>query len=189
MLGLGDANGRRIGDVTLISFLVLVGTVFPLIRSVTLSDNGVYRELWIRIVYIILSSLSCIILLIAVGNGATLLFHAKKSGGSLGHPNWSSSAAIVCVLSAIGLFLSTISILTLVIVYAIAKYNFFVVLTVGAMAIFTLLGTFFSAALAHSAYRDEGEDVVEFENAPDKARHYWTAEDDAEIERESGLQY
>lgn len=189
MLYLGVANGRRVTDVILISFCALVATAFALVRTVTVTTSGVFRELWVRLVYICLSAFSCLFLIFAVGAGLTLKFRERKSGGSLALADFPSSAAIVCLLASIGLFFSTSSILILVVVYGLAKYNFFIVFTAGAMGVFTLLGAICSAALAHSAYRDEGEDVVEFENAPDKARHYWTAEDDAEITQESGLQY
>jgi len=181
------ANGRRVGDVTLISFLALNVTCVPLIRVIFARDIGVFRAGWIRVLYIIVSSLASLQLTIAVGVGCTLMCLARKSGGSLGLSNWPASAAKVCAIACVGLSLSTSSLLTLVVVYALAKYNFATVLTVGVTAILTLLGAIFSGALAYTASQDDGEDDVVFENTAEKDAQFWTAEDDAEIQ--SGLQY
>lgn len=189
MLGPGITNGRRVTDVIIISGCALIATAGILIRTVLASDTGVFRELWVQVMFTICSSFASLLLMLAIVNGLLLIQRSKTAGGSLGLPNWSSSAAIVCLMSSVGLFMSTISITILTVLYALAKRNFWIVLTVGLMAVFTLLGCVTIGFLAHSAYRDEGEDVVEFENTPDKARHFWTAEDDAEIAQESGLQY
>ncbi len=193
-------SGRRLGDLAAIALTTHFVTV-PLCALAAHGAAVFAVALWARLGFLVPSLLASVLLILATLLALYLIWHADRSGGSLGVPDWPELSAASCALFTTGYIMQTAAFIVLIPAALHAQ------LSVGLICLICVSTAFLAAATLYAGFHairafheDEGEDVIEFENTNIKSPHpldkdenkYWSSEneeDEVEEENGKGLQY
>lgn len=185
--------------MTVASIVSLGGSIGPFCTALLHGED--FGPSWLRTAYLIMTGVSWPFFVTGAGMGARLLLYSRGKEPRLLLP-WNSMAAFGCfacacgygnLIAAQGLWTYQlvrmdigwlVAIMALVLAFLLGLFAFSVIMGVKALCL--------RIGMDDSTISDSGDDIVSFQHEVvqfENNKEFWSADDDAEIEPESRLQY